>query len=64
MISPYIHLTNSGSIKCATLIDKSSNLVTSKINTLSNDEENKLIEKFYQYISPANENKKFIENLF
>lgn len=63
MISPYIHLTNSGSIKCAVLIDNSSNPITSKINILSNNEENELINKFYQYIPFENENKKFIENL-
>lgn len=61
MISPYIHLTNSGLIKCATVIDKNSNLNTSKINILSNEEENEVIEKFYQYIPFENENKKFIE---
>lgn len=63
MIEPYIHLTNSGLIKCATYIDSKKDIDCSRINTLNKIQEEDVISGFYKALDFNNKNKNFIENI-
>lgn len=64
MLSPYINLTHGGLIACCAKLDNNDFSNTLGINVLDRKEEEALISKFYQILSPNNENSKFLRMLF
>ncbi|MBE6451841.1 MAG: hypothetical protein E7016_07795 [Alphaproteobacteria bacterium] len=57
MLSPYIYLTFSSLLKCVSKLEKENNISSTKINTLTKQEEKELITDFLSTIKAENNNK-------